>query len=230
MCLSSTLRRMTLVLLATAPALAAAEQAYTNTYSNLRAGPGPDYPVVAQLALNTPLDVAGCTAGYQWCDVLLQGGALRGWIYAPSLSYPYQGRAVVLPQYGAAIGIPLISFAIGSYWGSYYRNQPWYGEPRYWGGRPPPRPQLPPQRPNWRPPSQTPPHAGPPQRPPGMQRPPNQGQRPPSQNQNQNHNQGQRPPNQGQHAPGMQRPPGQGQPGMQRPHNYATPDHGSQGL
>ncbi|MDF1484909.1 SH3 domain-containing protein [Ramlibacter sp. H39-3-26] len=178
--LSSILRRMALVLAAAAPALAAAEQAYTNVYANLRAGPGPNYPIVAQLGLNTPLEVVGCTAGYQWCDVLLQGGALRGWIYAPSLSYPYQGRTVLLPQYGAVIGVPLISFAIGSYWGSHYRSQPWYGEPRYWGGRPPPRHHLPPPHPNWHPPSQVPPHAGQHQRPPNQhQRPPNQGQRPP---------------------------------------------------
>ncbi|XAH23951.1 SH3 domain-containing protein [Xylophilus sp. GW821-FHT01B05] len=135
------------------PAAAQAQQAYTNTGVNLRAGPGASYPVVVQLAPSTSLNVQGCVAGYQWCDVVLPDG-LRGWVYAQSLSYPYQGRPVPLAGYGATIGIPLVTFALGSYWGSYYRDRPWYGEPRYWGGRRPPPPQH-----NWHPPGR-PPHMG----------------------------------------------------------------------
>ena len=45
---------------------------------------------------------------------------------------------------------------IGNYWGRYYRDRPWYREPRWWGGRPPPPPVAgwrppPPPRPDWRP-------------------------------------------------------------------------------
>lgn len=135
------------------PVAAQAQQAFTNQGVNLRAGPGASYPVVAQLAPRTSLNVQGCVAGYQWCDVVLPDG-LRGWVYAQSLSYPYQGQPVPLASYGAAIGIPLVTFALGSYWGSYYRDRPWYREPRYWGGRPPPPPP-----PNWHPPGR-PPHMG----------------------------------------------------------------------
>ncbi len=129
-----------------------ARQAVVNTGANLRAGPGGNYPVVAQLAPGTYLDVAGCTAGYQWCDVVLPGGA-RGWVYAAGLSYPYQGRPAPVAQYGAAVGIPLISFAIGNYWGAHYRDRPFYGDRRYWGGHPPPPPRYvqprPPPPPHW---------------------------------------------------------------------------------
>lgn len=120
------------------PLAAVAEPSVVNTGANLRAGPGANYPVVAQLRPGVTVDVQGCTAGYQWCDVLLPGGGLRGWVFARSLSAPYQGQPVPLTNYGATIGIPLITFAIGTYWGAHYRDRPFYREPRYWGGRPPP--------------------------------------------------------------------------------------------
>ena len=146
--------RNTAIVAALAVPLAALaqQQAFTSNAVNLRAGPGTEYPVVAVLAQGQSLDVVGCTDGYGWCDVSLPDG-MRGWISASLLSYPYQGSAVPLVTYGAAIGVPLVSFAIGSYWGSYYRDRPWYNEPRWWGGHRPPPP-----RPGWRPPP--PPHPG----------------------------------------------------------------------
>jgi uncharacterized protein YraI len=134
------------------PAVAMAQPSVINSSANLRAGPGPNYPVVAQLRPGVPVDVAGCTAGYHWCDVVLSGNGLRGWVFARSLSSPYQGQRVPLANFGANIGVPLISFSIGNYWGSHYRDRPFYREPRYWGGRPPP-PQFygrPEHRPEWR--------------------------------------------------------------------------------
>ena len=127
----------TLLAMAVAPAAAIAQQAVISTGANLRAGPGPGYPVVAQLNRGVAVQVAGCTDGYQWCDVLLPGGELRGWVVAQSLAYPYQGQPVPLASYGATLGVPLVTFAIGSYWGAHYRDRPFYREPRYWGGRPP---------------------------------------------------------------------------------------------
>lgn len=150
-----TLRSLGIVLAAAViPAVAMAQQSIINTSANLRAGPGASYPVVAQLRPGVPVDVAGCTAGYQWCDVVLPGNGLRGWVFAQSLSSPYQGQRVPLANYGATIGVPLITFSLGSYWGSHYRDRPFYREPRYWGGH---RPSLPPthfygrpgSRPGW---------------------------------------------------------------------------------
>lgn len=160
------------------PVAAMAQQAFTSKPVNLRAGPARDYPLVAQLGPGTPVQVAGCVNGYSWCDVTLQDGN-RGWVYAQNLNYPYQGNQVPLLTYGSAIGLPIIAFSLGAYWGQNYRGRPWYGQQSHWAHRPHrPRPPTvrPPPRP--RPPGVFP---QPPQRP-GFgngQRPPQGGARPP---------------------------------------------------
>jgi len=141
------------------PLAAAAQEAYTRGDANLRAGPSNEYPLVARLAPEQPLQVVGCTDGYAWCDVVLPDG-LRGWVRASRLDYAYDGDAVPLATYGATIGVPIIGFALGSYWSDYYRDRPWYREPRWWGNRPPPPPM-----PGWRP--AAPPALGWAPRPPG---------------------------------------------------------------
>ncbi|MEO6918209.1 MAG: SH3 domain-containing protein [Collimonas sp.] len=176
------------------PVAAMAQQAFTSKPVNLRAGPARDYPLVAQLAPGTPVSVAGCINGYSWCDVTLQDGN-RGWVYAQNLSYPYQGNQVPLITYGGAIGLPIIAFSLGTYWGQYYRGRPWYGQQSHWAHRPRPPTVRPPPRPHPRPPAilpgkphppglgggQRPPPSGirpPGGRPPGGGRPPNGGNRP----------------------------------------------------
>lgn len=143
-----------LIALLALPLATSAQQAYTRYGINLRAGPSNNYPVVARLGGGQPLDVVGCTRGYGWCDVALPDG-LRGWLYAPGLDYVNDGNRVPLAGYGAAIGIPIVGFAVGSYWGNYYRDRPWYGERRWWGNAAPPpvygwaRPAY--ARPAWQP-------------------------------------------------------------------------------
>ena len=119
------------------PAAALAQEAYTNRTANVRAGPDQTYPVVAQLPPGVALQVIGCIEGYRWCDVVF--GDNRGWIYAGSLSYPYQSGRVPILAYGPTIGIPIITFSIGNYWDSYYRGRPWYRNRSYWINRSPPR-------------------------------------------------------------------------------------------
>ncbi|TDN63417.1 SH3 domain-containing protein [Paraburkholderia sp. BL10I2N1] len=111
-------------------------EAYTNSPVYLYAGPGEDYPVVAELPASLPLTVMGCISDYTWCDVA--GSDIRGWVYAAYLSYPYQGSEVPIMSYGTVIGLPIITFAIGSYWGHYYRDRPWYHDRDRWAHRPPP--------------------------------------------------------------------------------------------
>lgn len=177
------------------PVAASAQQAFTRGAVNLRAGPSNDYPLVATIAPGQPLQVMGCTSGYGWCDVALPDG-MRGWAYAGSLDYAYEEQRVPLVSYGAAIGVPIIAFSLGSYWSNYYRDRSWYGQPRWWGGVPPPPPG-----PGWRPPPPVVgwhpnPYPGPGYRPPGY-RPPPPGYRPPPP--------GYRPP-----PPGYRPPPGGG--------------------
>jgi uncharacterized protein YraI len=131
------------------PAAALAQEAYTNRTANVRAGPDPTYPVVAQLPPAAGLQVMGCIDDYSWCDVVF--GDNRGWVYAGSLSYPYQNGRVPILGYGAVIGLPIITFSLGSYWDSYYRGRPWYRNRSYWVSRPPPPHFRPPQRPQPRP-------------------------------------------------------------------------------
>lgn len=184
------------------PAAACAQsQAYTNGTVNVRAGPASDYPIVTQLPGGVPVTVMGCISNYQWCDVAAPD--LRGWVYAGRLSYPYQGGNVPVMTYGTVIGLPIVTFSIGTYWGNYYRGRPWYGQQSRWAHHPPPPPPRPGagRPPGGRPPGGPPPgHGG--ARPPG-----NVGGRPPG---GQPGNVGGRPPG-GQQGNAGGRPPG-GQP------------------
>jgi uncharacterized protein YraI len=140
MSLRSLLRPLALAALLL-PAAAQAQQVYISTPVQLYAGPDTDYPILVTLYPGVGVQVAGCLPGYQWCDVVLPDGQ-RGWVYGGSLSYAWMGDALPIPQYGSFIGIPLITFIMGDYWGHHYRNQPWYNEPRHWR-QPQPRPMPP---------------------------------------------------------------------------------------
>lgn len=124
-------------LLVSAGTAFAQTEAYTNSPANLRAGPAPDYPLVAQIPEGVLVSVIGCLSDYSWCDVALPN--LRGWIYAGLLSYPYDGGEEPLLDYGATIGFPVVTFFIGSYWDRHYRDRPWYHDRDRWMNRPVPR-------------------------------------------------------------------------------------------
>jgi uncharacterized protein YraI len=197
-------------------AAAAAQVAITTQAANVRAGPDRSYPLVAWLAAGTPVQVMGCINGWRWCDVLV--GPNRGWVYSGFLSYGYQKSPTLILEGGPMLGLPLVTFSIGSYWDSYYRNRPWWGNRTYWYNRPLPPPPAwrpPPSRPPGYYPGPRPPHSNnpPPYRPP---RPIQPGYRPPPQGGNPGHPGGSRPPS-GRppdgSGPGGGRPPGGGNPG-----------------
>jgi len=162
------------------PAAAMADQAYTTSAVNLRAGPDTDYPLVRWVPEGTAVEVHGCLADFRWCDVEAFGD--RGWMSASYLVYPYQNSNVPIVTYGAVIGLPLIGFTFDSYWDDHYRRRPWYGERHRWADRyrpeyvqpryrqPPPPPQYYP--PSGRPPQYYPPAGRPPQYYPPEARPP----------------------------------------------------------
>lgn len=126
-------RPLKLALLAVAllaPLSALASDGYVNGYVNLRAGPGTRYPRLMTLRPGTAVAVHGCINGWSWCDVGTQGE--RGWVDGSYLQYPYRNRRVVLSSYGSQIGIPIVSFILGTYWGDHYSNRSWYGERQRW--------------------------------------------------------------------------------------------------
>jgi uncharacterized protein YraI len=133
------------------PVLARAADGYVTGNVNLRAGPDPSYPLIDLIPAGTEIDVLGCTDGWEWCDVIAYGN--RGWIAGNYVEYFYQDRPVLLPAYGAQIGIPIITFVISTYWDSHYRGRPFYRERDRWYHRPVVRrPPPPPMRHPYRPP------------------------------------------------------------------------------
>lgn len=134
------------------PALALAQGAagYTTGNAHLRAGPDFSYPLIDTLPAGAPLSVQGCTSGWEWCDVIYQDE--RGWIAGNFIQYDYNNQYVLVPQYGAQIGIPIVTFVISSYWDSYYRNRPFYRQRASWYARPMPRRPPPPPMPRPMPP------------------------------------------------------------------------------
>jgi len=133
------------VLLAASAALHA-QNAYTTRIANLRAGPDGSYPLVGVIDAGAPVDVQGCLSDWSWCDVIFDD--TRGWVYAPSLAYVYEGARVPFYSYAPTFGLPIITFSLGTYWDRYYRGRPWYEQRREWERRhiPHRRPPGPPPR------------------------------------------------------------------------------------
>lgn len=221
------------------PLVAHAADGFVTTNVNLRAGPDIGYPLISTIPAGTQIAIQGCTDGWEWCDVIAYGN--RGWIDGNYLQYGYQNQRVLVPAYGARIGIPIISFVIGSYWGNYYSDRPFYRNRTSWYNRP--FVHRPPPRPNHRPPNYRPPQHRP-NRPPVGHRPP-PGNRRPSGNRpaprpqqgaggparpgsgNQNGNRPTRP-GQGNSSGGKQRPGDSARPGGNPP-TGARPQRAPQG-
>jgi uncharacterized protein YraI len=143
--ISSIVARGTLALCAMfATTVADAQQAFASRRTSLRAGPDRGYPQVAWIGVGTGVYVNGCVSGYHWCDV--SAGGARGWISARHLTYAYQDRRVMIYGNGPSFGTPVVGFALGSYWDSYYRDRPWYHHHNHWSGWRPgmvaPRPEY----------------------------------------------------------------------------------------
>lgn len=154
---------------ASLPAMARAADGYVTADVNLRAGPDVAYPRIDILPAGDTVDVFGCTEGWAWCDVGYRGD--RGWVAGNYIEF-FDNGPVALPSYGPRVGVPIVTFVIGNYWGRYYADRAFYRERDYWYRRPPPhRPPPPPPHNPWHRP-------GPPHGPPGHHHPSGPGPRP----------------------------------------------------
>jgi uncharacterized protein YraI len=156
---------MVTALMMLVPATVFAADGYTVANVNMRAGPDVQYPLILTLGTGTPVSIQGCTTGWEWCDVVAVGN--RGWVAGTYLQYTYNNQPVVVTDYGSQIGIPIVSFVIGTYWANYYTGRPFYRDRTRWYSRP--IPIRPPARP--RPPVRPPPGGNRPRPPGGGNRP-----------------------------------------------------------
>lgn len=115
------------------PAAAVAQTAIVTTDLNVRAGPSTEFPVVAMLPEDSRVRVHGCITDYDWCDVSWDGE--RGWVNGDYLQHRYRDRDVVVSEYGSELDVPIVAFRVGTYWDSYYRSRPWYGQRTRWISR-----------------------------------------------------------------------------------------------
>lgn len=106
--------RFALPALLTATALAAfsplaGAQAYTQSATELRLGPGSDWTLVAELPPSTFVRVIGCDTRYRWCQVSVPHG-LQGWLPGDSLRDARDDQALRRDGQGGLIDFPVIVF------------------------------------------------------------------------------------------------------------------------
>ena len=112
------------ILVVAAPASAWAARGYATSTVHMRAGPATEYPVVDTIPDNARVNIHGCLNARDWCDVTFSGN--RGWVTATYLNYFYNNHYVYLPDYFDRIDVPVVTFALGSYWDNYYTGRPFY--------------------------------------------------------------------------------------------------------
>lgn len=103
---------------------AQAQDAYATVDLNMRAGPGPEYPIVGAVAPDQGVEIVGCTESGLWCDVV--AGGERGWTYSEYLDFEADGGRVALEEAGDSV--PVVTYEPQTYWDENYRERPFYEE------------------------------------------------------------------------------------------------------
>jgi uncharacterized protein YraI len=115
------------------PVLAQAAEGFATANVNMRSGPSTRYPAVTVIPFGTSVEIHGCLADLPWCDVSFYDG--RGWVAGRYVQAVYrQSRVYLEPDYYDDLGIPFVTFEIGTYWDRYYRNRNFYRDRDYYRG------------------------------------------------------------------------------------------------
>lgn len=115
------------------PIAAQAAEGFATANVNMRSGPSTQYPAVTVIPFGTPIEIHGCLADIPWCDVSYYYG--RGWVAARYVQVEYrQSRVYLEPDYYDTLGIPFVTFEVGTYWDRYYRNRDFYRQRDYYRG------------------------------------------------------------------------------------------------
>jgi len=95
-------------------ATAFATEAYTTTSTWLRTGPDTTFLVIERVPRDSLVDVYGCTNGYGWCDVDVEGE--RGWLPSSRLQFIYNGRRGPASVLAPLLGLMILQFSFRDYW------------------------------------------------------------------------------------------------------------------
>lgn len=106
---------------------ASAIPGYATPRLEIKAGPDDDYPTVATVRYDSPLEINGCLRNWSWCDVTTRRG--RGWVQGRDIQAQRDGRRV---EYGAPWGVPQFQFNFDTYWDKNYRGQQFYRQRDRW--------------------------------------------------------------------------------------------------
>ena len=90
------------VLISLSGAAFAQSSVTATTDLNVRAGPGPNYPVVGMLGVGQSANLDGCLQDSKWCKVA------DGWIYSDYLTGDFGGSQVVVTERPADSGVQIV--------------------------------------------------------------------------------------------------------------------------
>lgn len=108
----------------------AATRGYATDRLEVKAGPDYDYPTVTYVRSGSPLSINGCLRDWSWCDVSTPRG--RGWVVGDDIQAEREGRRIA---FGSPWGVPQVTFSVGTYWDSYYKNRSFYSQRGDWDRR-----------------------------------------------------------------------------------------------
>lgn len=86
----------------------AQQPVFSTTDLNIRAGPGPSYPIIGAIGMDGEAMLLGCLEASKWCQVSANG--VEGWAYSDYLIADSAGVEVVVTQRPAEMEVPVVVY------------------------------------------------------------------------------------------------------------------------